>query len=233
MQGKSIIKNSGINSEKFIRKECINIRLIQEKAVYLYVKYLIMKKELIELFERHNGYLTKNDIDSRILYDNLLKQIELGVVERVKRGVYYFSEVAETMIDVSRIVPGGVLCLYSAWFYYDLTLSIPQSYNIAIEKKRKIKVPDYPSITLFYWQREYYELGVTARNIEGFDVDIYDLEKCVCDAVKYRNKVGIEVVKEVIQSYVKRQDRNFSRLIEYARKMRIEKTIRTYLEVSV
>jgi len=77
------------------------------------------------------------------------------------------------------------------------------------------------------------ELGVTKQTIEGYEVDIYNLEKSVCDAVKYRTKVGIDVCSEVIREYLRRKDRNIVRLMEYARKMRLESIIKTYLEVAL
>jgi len=137
------------------------------------------------------------------------------------------------MIDIGKIVPGGVLCLYSAWAYYELSVQIPQAFNIAIEKNRKILLPVYPPITLYYWKREYQEMGVTRQRIGGYTVKIYDLEKSVCDAVKYRTKTGIDVTSEILKNYLKRKDRNLSKLMGYAKQMRIEKTLKTYLEIGL
>ncbi|MFI3297491.1 MAG: hypothetical protein R3Y59_07675 [bacterium] len=67
--------------------------------------------------------------------------------------------------------------------------------------------------------------------IDGYQVEIYNLEKCVCDAVKYRMKIGLDVCTEVIREYLKRKDRNIVRLMEYARIMRVESVISKYLEV--
>ena len=137
------------------------------------------------------------------------------------------------MIDVEKIVPGGVLCLYSAWSHYGLTVQVPNAFNIAIEKNRKITLPDYPPIELYYWKQEYYEMGFTAQTIGGYKVKIYDLEKSVCDAVKYRTKIGMETTSEILKTYLKRNDRNLTILLDYAKKMRIEKILKTYLEVQL
>lgn len=39
-------------------------------------------------------------------------------------------------------------------------------------------------------------------DIDGFHVRVYDMERCVCDAVKFRNKVGIDVCSEIIKNYL-------------------------------
>ena len=46
------------------------------------------------------------------------------------------------MIDVERIVPQGVLCLYTAWQHFQLTTTIPSAFCIAIDAKRKMKTED-------------------------------------------------------------------------------------------
>ena len=53
------------------------------------------------------------------------------------------------------------------------------------------------------------------------------------DIVFYREKVGIEETKEILHSYLRRQDRQLDRLYAYAKKLHCEKTIRTYLEVLI
>ncbi len=187
------------------------------------------------LFQKNKGYLTTNELPDKAIYKHLLRMVDKGIVQRVKQGVYYYEspEFDSMMIDVEKIVPDGVICLYSAWSYYELSTQIPQSFNIAIEKNRKILLPEYPPITLYYWQREYQELGVTTETIGGYEVKIYDLEKSVCDAVKYRTKIGTDVTSEILKNYLKRKDRNLSKLMEYAKKMRVEKTLKTYLEIGL
>ena len=145
---------------------------------------------------------------------------------RVRAGVYALpDEMAKPMIDVERVVPSGVVCMFTAWEHYDLTTKLPPAICVAIEKNRKVRVPDYPPISLYYWTQSAYELGVVDTDIDGFHVRIYDMEKSVCDAVKFRNKIGLDVSSEILRNYLQRKERNLERLHEYARKMRIETTL--------
>jgi hypothetical protein len=86
---------------------------------------------------------------------------------------------------------------------------------------------------LYHWTKEYYELGITTEKIYDFTVKIYDIEKSVCDAIKFRNKVGIDVTAEILKNYLRRQSRNLVKLSDYAKQMRIEKTLKTYLEIGL
>ena len=94
-----------------------------------------MNRSIKILFDRNKGYLKKQEIPDRKTYIQLLKMVESGKVVRLKRGIYCdYSKMSNVMIDIDKIVPNGVLCMYSAWFHYQLTTQIPQSFNIAIEK---------------------------------------------------------------------------------------------------
>jgi hypothetical protein len=69
--------------------------------------------------------------------------------------------------------------------------------------------------------------------IDNFDIRLYGVERCVCDAVKFRNKVGMDVCSEIINNYLERPDRNLSRLMDYARKLRVGKILEQYLQVKL
>lgn len=177
---------------------------------------------IVSFIREHGGYIRAKDIDNRAMYDQLLAEVANGNVIRIRNGIYALpEEMAKTMIDVEKIVPGGVVCMYSAWAYYELTTKLPPDICIAIEKKRKVILPDFPPVVLYYWSQSAFELGVSEREIEGYKVRIYDLEKSVCDAVKFRNKIGVDISSEILKNYLVRSDRNLTRLNEYAKKMRV------------
>ncbi len=193
-----------------------------------------MKKDVVTDISAAGGMVTKRELKDGTGYYAINKAIESGEVVRLKNGVYALdSALADTMIDVERIVPRGVLCLYSAWSYYGLSTQIPDAFYIAVEKHRKVVVPAFPPVTLCYWLKKYYEMGVTDVEISGYKVRIYDIEKSVCDAVKFRNKIGKDVCAEVLKNYLSRKDRNIAVLTAYAKKMRIATTLSQYLEIGL
>ena len=70
-------------------------------------------------------------------------------------------------------------------------------------------------------------------DIDGFNIRLYDVERCVCDAVKFRNKVGIDVCSEIINNYLERHNRNLSKLMDYARQLRVANILEQYLQVKL
>jgi predicted transcriptional regulator of viral defense system len=143
------------------------------------------------------------------------------------------ATLADTMLDIDVLVPGGVLCMYSAWEHYELTTQIPSAFCIAIPRKRKLVLPEFPPVTLYYWSDHLLEFGTTTAEVHGHNVRITDLERSVCDAIKYRNKIGLDVCAEILKAYLHRTDRNIAKLIEYAKKLRVAATLKTYLEIGL
>ncbi len=60
---------------------------------------------------------------------------------------------------------------------------------------------------------------------------VYDLEKTVCDAIVHRNRIGLDLVKEILGNYVGKPQTNIKLLTEYAKKMRVYGPVKTYFEV--
>lgn len=180
------------------------------------------------------GTMSVNDVGGASEYMQLNRAVQRGDLMRIRYGVYATPDaLLDTMIDVERIVPGGVVCMYSAWAYYGLSSIVPPAFCIAIANKRKVVLPKMLPITLYYWKPENLEFGIRRENISGHGVRITDLERSVCDAVKYRNKIGLDICAEIIRNYLRKKERNLSRLTEYAKKLRVANVLNNYLEIAV
>lgn len=189
---------------------------------------------ITEIIEAQGGVVNIDDLAGRAEYKRVLRAVERGELVRLRQGVYAEpTALLNTMIDVERIVPGGVVCLYNAWAYHQLSVTVPPAFCVAIEAKRKVSIPATLPIQLYYWKRENLEIGVSTANVSGHNVKITDLERSVCDAVKYRNKIGLDISSEVIRNYLKRPSKNLSRLMEYAKQLRVANVLKNYLEIAI
>lgn len=170
----------------------------------------------------------------RTEYYKLLDSVRGGDSVRIRRGVYASSEqLADTMIDLGLVVPGGVLCLYSAWNIHGLTTALPQAYHVAVKRGRKITLPTFPKIELHHQTASLFDLGIEEIVVSGYKIRIYNAERCVCDAVKFRNKVGMDICAEVVNGYLSRSSRNLTLLMDYAAKLRVSQILSKYLEIKL
>ena len=192
-----------------------------------------MSQALVERFKKNGGFLRAADSLSATEKYQLRQLIINGKVSRVKRGFYHLNDYSGVFqeAEVARMIPDGIFCMYTAWSHYRLTTHISAEYHVAIPKTIRIVLPQYPPIKLYYWVIKTFELGKTISEINGGRVTIYDIERSVCDAVKFRNKIGPDLISEILNNYVNRKDKNLDKLLKYATKLRIAKTMSQLLQI--
>lgn len=86
---------------------------------------------------------------------------------------------------------------------------------------------------MYYWDTASYQTGQTEIKPDGVAIQIYDLEKTVCDVIRQRNKVGLDLVREVVVTYLQRTDRNLAKLVEYAGELGLKNYVSNYLNLLV
>ncbi len=186
-----------------------------------------------DMIQNDNGII-RADRDNNTEYRKILAAAKEGELVRLRNGLYADPDaLTGNIVDMEAIVPGGILCLYSAWSNYNLTTQVPDAFYVAVSRSRKIKLPAFPDIKLVFQRNELLEIGKIEIEEQGIKVLITDIERSVCDAVKYRNKIGIDVMTEIIDNYLRRTDRNLSKLTEYANKLRVYSTLYQILQVKL
>ncbi len=187
------------------------------------------KEQIIALFKKQKGWLKSVDFNYQsTVYKHIKTLIDKGEVEKVKSGLFRhpaFSAMND-LEELTQLYPQGVFCLFSAWSHYELSTTLPFQHHLALPHKANPKKIAYPPVTFYFWSQKQYELGITQKD----DIAIYDIEKSVCDAVKFRNKVGEEITFEVLKNYIKSEHRNIEKLMNYAKIMRIANIISPMLK---
>ena len=165
------------------------------------------------------------------------KMADSGTLTKLTKNCYENNEFQGEESDfyyVKAFVPNGVICLLSAASYYDLTNYMPEAVDVAIPRKAKVStMPEKPLMNIHYYTDQRHELGIQTIWEDRNDFQIYDIEKTVIDIIFYREKIGIEEMKEVLTNYLQRSDRDLNKLIRYSRPMKCEKILRRYFEVLI
>ena len=170
-------------------------------------------------------------------YYKIDKLEKVGILSRINRSTYEnldYKGDENDFFSAEAYVPNGVICLMSAARYYGLTNFLPDAVDVAIERKKKVNtLPEWPEIRIFYFSQSRMDIGVK-KIYEGKNCfHIFDIQKTVVDIIYYRNKIGIEETSEVFKNYLKRRDRQIDRIYAYAKRLRCEEVVRTYLEVLI
>jgi predicted transcriptional regulator of viral defense system len=193
------------------------------------------RNRILQVFHDHYGYIRTKDLrDQGIHHKYLSMLVDEGEIVKLRHGLYKLSDIDDYTVlqEALFAVPGGVICLGTALHHYNLTTWNPPDIQIAIKRERRVVLPEYPPIHLLHVSEELLDIGKTEITApSGKTLAIYDRERVVCDAVRYRNKIGIKVMKEALITYLERKDRNLIALRDYAKMLRIDHMLRQYIEV--
>ena len=195
------------------------------------------REKILKIFHEQSGYARTKDIKTHGIHHSHLKELQKdGTIVKLKHGLYSLSDSSQfnSLKEAQVSIPSGIICLGTALSYYGLSTRDPPEVHIAIPKSRKVKLPNYQPIRLYYFSGVFYETGIVHEATEsGLIIQIYDIEKTICDIVRYRNQIGIDIMKEALREYLKRKDKNLNKLISYAKILKISSILGQYLEVLI
>lgn len=180
-------------------------------------KYKYVKTE--QLLKEDFSYYKIN----QLVNEKKLKKINGSTFENL---VFDGDEHEFSMINA--YIHKGIICLLSAAVFYGLSQSRPYQSHVAIPNKYKVAlVPEDQPIRFFYFSKARYDTAI----IKQHDFHIYDMEKTVIDCLYFRNKIGLDESISILKAYLNLENRDLNKLIDYAKKLRTEKLLMTYLEV--
>lgn len=193
-----------------------------------------MEQRIRAVLQNQNGMLFTQDLVKRGIPRSYLSILEKkGKIQRIGRGVYASANaIADDMAALQSQYKKAVFSHETALFLLDLTdrsplffsVTVPSGYNATALKANGVKV--------YFVKPGLFSLGeILSKTPGGNDVKTYSLERTVCDLVRSRNQIDVQLLHEALKRYVQRKDRNLDQLFQLARLFRVEKVLRTYIEV--
>ena len=192
-----------------------------------------MKNILLDILRNNKGYITTKEITNKGIHRMYLKKMcDDGIVEKVGTGIYIDKSIIPDYyyimsLELSNVVYSHMTALY----FHNLSIKAPSDrFDITVSNNYynyKLK-----SHNVFYCDKESYEIGITfVQTPMGNLVKAYDMERCICDIIKSKKRMDFELVKHSIKAYLKRKDKDLTKLSIYAKKLGIEKELANYLEI--
>ena len=191
-------------------------------------------EKIIKLANDNNGYITTKKVkEEKINTIELTRLVEKNKLERITRGYYVITN--SFYDDYYKYQLKSKNCVFShstALYFYDLSDRTPLYFDMTVPVGYSGSLSKDKNVHLHYVKKELLELGLT--NVEssfGMKIRTYDLERTICDIVKYRNHMDKEIFTKALKWYSKRKDKNLLKLMKYAKKLNIDKKVLEYMEV--
>lgn len=194
------------------------------------------QQKLLDLFG------TQGVIRSRDLKHYEISRVELsrlcdrGIIQRVGRGLYRLANAQitehQTLAEVGKAIPNGIVCLLSALRFHDLTTQAPFEVWMAIDVKAHLPKTTLP-IKFVRFSGFALSDGIETHTVDGVDVKVYCLAKTIADCFKYRHKIGLDVALEALRESQKTARCTIDELWQYAKICRVQNVMMPYLEAMV
>lgn len=186
------------------------------------------------LVARH-GLIRPRDLDAHGIPRVVLSRMfEKGALVRIGRGLYAlpdaFGGEHQSVIEVAKRLPGGVMCLLTALRLHNLTTQAPFEVWVALEEKARKPSFDYPQVRVVRFSGPAFTEGIETRRVARVPVRLYTPAKTVADCFKYRNKIGLDVALEALRECWRARKCTADELWRYAKICRVANVMRPYLE---
>lgn len=185
------------------------------------------------IMQMNNGYVTSKELSNlgiHRMYLNIMK--EKGMIEKVGNGIYIdSSKIEDNYFVFSLELPNIVYSHITALYFHGLSIKAPNDkYDITVPNNYfNYKIKNH---NVFYVNRDIYELGLMQVDTPmGNKVKVYDIERCICDIIRSKNRMDSEFVKYSIREYIKRKDKDLIKISKYADKMGIKKEVMDFMEL--
>ena len=186
-----------------------------------------------ELMKKNNGYITSKELDMFDIHRMYLSIMqEKGLIEKVASGIYIDTNKIEDNYYVFGLsMPNAIYSHMTALYFHGLSIKAPNDvYDITV--KRSYNSVHLRKHNVFYVDNDIYEIGLTEIETPmGNKVKVYDIERCICDIIRSKNRMDSEHVKYSIRTYLKRKDKNLTKLSIYAEKLGIKEEVMNYMEI--
>ena len=186
-----------------------------------------------ELMKNNNGYITTKQLKElglHRMYLTVMKKRKL--IEQVSNGIYIDSNKIEDNYYVFRLsIPKVIFSHMTALYFHNLSIKAPnEKYDVTVTKSyNSVKLKKH---NVFYVEDNIYTLGVIeVETPMGNKVKAYDMERCICDIIRSRKRMDLEHVKYSIKEYLKRKDKDLTKLSLYAEKLNIKKEVMDLISI--
>ena len=195
-------------------------------------KFDIMKN----MTESNNGYFFVAEAVergiSKTYAESYIKKSEL---KKVAKGIYISEDAWEDFLYIlSKKYKSVVFSHQTALDIHGLmdckacktVVTVNRTYNASSLRNM--------GCTVYAVTPDVHEAGIiTANDFWGNEVPVYDLDRTICDIIKHKDRIMFQTYQYAIKNYMNSPQKNLDNLLKYAKLLKVEETVKNYLDVLI
>lgn len=191
-------------------------------------------KELASIAKEHGGIVqTKVATAHGISKAMLSKLCKEGKIYRVAQGQYILpDDMQDELLSISRRTDRLIFSHETALFLHGISDRTPFEHTVTVPSNYTPSATTKAVCKIYYIKPALFDLGKTLlKTPAGNEVPAYDLERTICDVLRSRSRLGTETLLAALKLYAASPKKDLNKLDAYAKKLRVSRILRQYLEV--
>ena len=194
-----------------------------------------MINKILKIMKKNNEIITPAQLEEKgVSRIYLARMEEEGLIERIERGIYVTKDFKYDEYYLFQLkYPKAIFSYNTALYFYEMTERTPIKMDVTVYREyNPHRFKDV--VNVYKTSKELYELGIVEKKSpQGMKVRAYNLERTVCDLIKDKDSIDIEIRNKAIKKAIKSKEFNANKMFEYAKKMNIYDKVRNYMEAII
>lgn len=190
------------------------------------------EKKILKMAKK--GYVfTKEVREKNINTSYLTKLVKEKKLARVARGYYVLIDsVPDNFYIILSKCRKAVFSHATALYLHNYSERCPLIYDVTVPYGYGNCYKNSNNIDIHYRKPENINIGlVEMRSPFGLKIKVFNLERTICDIIKDKSKMDIEIFTNALKMYAESPQKDLNKLMKYAVKLNIEQKVRNYMEV--
>lgn len=182
--------------------------------------------KLDSIYKKYKGYIgTKELMGEELSNRQIAALAEEGYLEKICHGHYwiagrYGKPTDYKCIEVCLSNPRAVVCMGSAIYYQGGLAKEPEYLSVATERTDRSLLKVNFQIKRHYFSGNNFGIGIRKRNTEFGCYNIYDVERSVCDMLRFEQEIEVGLLDNLRDN-----GQQYERILKYAEMLRIKQYI--------
>lgn len=191
-------------------------------------------EKILKIMKNNGGYITSKELDSNNIDRYFLtKLMDRKQINRISRGYYglenYSTDEYYKIISMSE---KAIFSMNTALYLHNLSDRAPLVFDVTVPYYYGGSLRKNKNVNLHFVKDSVLNLGkIEIISPFGMKIKVYDKERTICDIVKNRNNMDMEIFSKALKNYVKSSNKNLRKLMKYAKELKIEKKMKEYMEM--
>ena len=166
------------------------------------------ENKLINFLNQNNGYIKTRDFEKLgISRPSIQRYIDKKIIRKVSRGLYIDNTLIEDEFYILQQKFSNIVFSYNTACYL-LNLSDRAPYKIDVTTLNHNNICE--DLQIHYVTKDKFDIGIIKiESPYGNPIKIYNAERCICDLLRNKNEVDIELYNKIINNYFLYRKINF------------------------